>query len=60
MFEILKNINSTELIIIILLLVIVFGTATVSNMAKKGGETYKEVKKIKKEIIEVTKDDHAQ
>lgn len=52
-----KNISSTELIIILLILVILFGTKFVSDLVKRGGETYKEVKKIKKEILEVAKDD---
>ncbi len=57
--EIFKNISSTELIIILLLLVIVFGSKTISDLVKRGGKTYKEVKKIKKEILEVAKDDPA-
>ncbi len=57
MFDLIKNIGSTELIIILLVLVILFGANTISDMAKRGGETLKEVKKIKKDIIEATKDD---
>jgi TatA/E family protein of Tat protein translocase len=59
MFDLVKNIGSTELIIILLVLVILFGANTISDMAKRGGETLKEVKKIKKDIIEATKDDPA-
>ena len=59
MFDLLKNIGSTELIIILLILVIIFGANTISDMAKRGGETLKEVKKIKKDIIDATKDDPA-
>lgn len=59
MFDIVKNIGSTELIIILLVLVILFGANTISDMAKKGGETLKEVKKIKKDIIDATKEDPA-
>lgn len=58
MFELIKNVGSTELLIILLVLVIIFGANTISDMARKGGETLKEVKKIKKDIIEATKDDH--
>lgn len=57
MFDFVKNISSTELIIILLILVIIFGANTISDMAKKGGETLKEVKKIKKDIIEAAKDE---
>ena len=59
MFDLVKNIGSTELIIILLVLVILFGANTISDMAKKGGETFKEVKKIKKDIIDATKEDPA-
>ena len=59
MFDMIKNIGSTELIIILLVLVILFGANTISDMAKKGGETFKEVKKIKKDIIDATKEDPA-
>lgn len=57
MFDLIKNVGSTEIIIILLVLVILFGANTISDMAKKGGETLKEVKKIKKDIIDATKDD---
>ena len=59
MFDLVKNIGSTELIIILLVLVILFGANTISDVAKKGGETFKEVKKIKKDIIDATKEDPA-
>ncbi len=58
MFDILKNIGPSELIIILLILVVIFGTKNISHIAKRSGETYKEVKKIKKEIIEVTEGDN--
>lgn len=57
MLDLVKNIGSTELIIILLVLVILFGANTISDMAKKGGETFKEVKKIKKNILDAAKDD---
>lgn len=58
MLDILRNIGPSELIIILLILVVIFGTKNISHIAKRSGETYKEVKKIKKEIIEVTEDNH--
>ncbi|TXG78367.1 twin-arginine translocase TatA/TatE family subunit [Candidatus Dojkabacteria bacterium] len=58
MLEILKNIGPTELIVILLILVVIFGTKNISDLAKRGGETFKEVKKIKKEITEVTEGDN--
>ena len=57
MFELFKNVGSTELLVVLLILVIIFGASTISDMAKKGGETLKEVKKIKKDLLEATKDD---
>lgn len=59
MLELLKNIGPVELIIILFVLVLIFGANTVSSVAKKGGETLKEVKKIKKDITEVAKEDPA-
>lgn len=50
--DLIKNISSTELIIILLLLIILFGTKRVSDLAKKSGDTIKEAKKIKNEIME--------
>lgn len=55
--ELLKNISSTELIIILLLLIVIFGNKRVSDLAKKSGDTIKEAKKIKDEILEELGDD---
>lgn len=57
MFDLIKNISPTELTLGLFLLTALFGAKTVGDMAKKGGETYKEVKKIKKGIIETTIED---
>lgn len=59
MFDFTKNIGSTELLIILLILVIFFGTNRIAEMARKGGETLKEVKKIKNDLIDAAKDDPA-
>ena len=61
MFDFLKNIGPTELIIIGVILVVFFGSKKIAELGKAGGETVKEMKKIKKEIggamDEVKKDD---
>lgn len=59
MLEFLKNIGPTEIIILLCVLVLIFGANTISNVAKKSGETLKEVKKIKKDIVEAAKDDNS-
>lgn len=50
MFNFLKNIGPTELIIIGVILVVFFGSKKIVELGKAGGETVKEVKKIKKEF----------
>jgi sec-independent protein translocase protein TatA len=50
MLDFLKNIGPTEIIIIILILIVFFGSKKVAGLGKTGGDTVKELKKIKKEI----------
>ena len=50
MFNFFKNISSTELIIIVLILLVLFGARTIIGLGKTSGETVKEIKKIKKEF----------
>lgn len=57
MFDFIKNIGPTEWIILLCVLVLIFGANTISNVAKKGGETLKEVKKIKKDITDAAKEE---
>lgn len=47
MLDFLKNVSPTELTIIGLILVMLFGSRVVVGMAKSAGETMKELKKIK-------------
>ena len=54
MFDFIKNIGPTELIIIALILIVIFGSKVMIGLAKTGGETVKEVKKIKKEFVHST------
>ena len=52
MFDFIRNISPAELIIIAVILVIFFGSKKIASLGKTGGETVKEIKKIKKEITE--------
>lgn len=57
MFDFIKNISPIELGAIALILIVIFGAKTVINMARTGGETFKEIKGIKKTFTEAIKDD---
>ena len=50
MFEFMKNIGPTELIIIVLILIVFFGGRAIVGLARTSGETVKEIKKAKKEF----------
>ncbi len=50
MFDFIKNISSTELIIVLIILTVIFGAKIITGLGKTGGETVKEIKKIKKEF----------
>ena len=57
MLDFLKNISPSELIIIVVILVVLFGSKIIVGVAKTGGETFKEIKKVKKVFTEMVKDD---
>lgn len=59
MLEFIKNISPIELGAIALILVVLFGAKVVTNLAKTGGQTYKEIKNIKKTFNEAVSDDNA-
>lgn len=50
MFNFIRNLGPTELIIIGVILVVFFGAKRIADLGKTGGETVKEMKKIKKEF----------
>ena len=50
MFDFIKNIGPTELIIIVLILIVFFGGRAIVGLARTSGETVKEIKKAKKEF----------
>ncbi len=57
MFDFIKNISSTELIILVIILVLLFGARVAVRLGKTSGETVKELKKIKRTFTEVIDDD---
>lgn len=58
MFDFIKNISPTEIIIIVLILVVLFGgKAIAGRLARTSGETVKEIKKIKKEFTNALEDE---
>lgn len=57
MFDFIKNISPTELAIIVLILLILFGGKLVTRLARTSGETVKEIKKIGKEFTNALEDD---
>jgi len=51
-----KNLGSSEIIIILLILVVLFGSSKISEMAKDLGKTSRELKKVKKEYEDALSD----
>ncbi len=50
MFNFIKNIGSTEIILIVIILIVIFGPRLIKALGRTSGETLKEVKKVKKEF----------
>lgn len=57
MFDFLKNIGPTEIIVIAVILVLIFGAKAITGIARTGGQTVKEIKKIKKEFTNAIHED---
>lgn len=57
MLEFIKNISPTEFGILALLLIVIFGSKTVTKLGKTGGQTLKEIKNIKKTFTQAIEDD---
>ena len=51
MFDFFKNLGTTEIIIIGIILVVFFGSKKIVDLGKTAGETTKEFKKAKKELV---------
>lgn len=52
MLDFIRNISATEWILIALIFVVLFGSKAVKNLGRAGGETFKEIKNIKKSFTE--------
>lgn len=58
MFDFIKNISPLEVGAIGLILIALFGAKIVTNLGRTGGETFREIKKIKKTFTEAIEDDN--
>jgi len=56
MFNFIKNIGPSELVIIGIILIVFFGSKRIANLGKSAGEATKEVKKIKKQFTSAVED----
>ncbi|WKZ25573.1 MAG: twin-arginine translocase TatA/TatE family subunit [bacterium] len=50
------NIGMPEVILIVLILIVIFGSKKISDVAKNAGQAGKELKKIKKEYSKATQE----
>ena len=57
MFDFIKNISPTEIAIIVVILIVLFGAKLIIGLGKTSGETVKEIKTIKKEFTKIVDDD---
>jgi sec-independent protein translocase protein TatA len=57
MFDFIKNIGPTEIIVIAVILVLIFGAKMITGLARTSGQTVKEIKKIKKEFTNAINED---
>ena len=57
MFDFIKNISPTEIAIIVVILIVLFGAKLIIGLGKTSGETVKEMKKIKNEFTKLVEDD---
>jgi TatA/E family protein of Tat protein translocase len=56
MLDFVKNISSTELIIILVILIVFFGGKAIVSLARTSGQTVREMKNIKKEFSRTVDD----
>lgn len=60
MLNFFKTISTTEIVLIVLILVVLFGAKAIVKLGKTSGETVKEVKKIKKEFTKSLGEDYSE
>ena len=56
MFDFIKNLGTTEIIIILVIVVVLFGSNKVKELSHGLGESTKELKKVKSELETTTKE----
>lgn len=56
MFNFINNIGPTEIIVIALIIVIFFGGKIATKLGKASGETFREIKKVKKSFTDAVED----
>jgi Sec-independent protein translocase protein TatA len=57
MFNFIKNIGPTELIVIAIIILFFFGSKIAAKLGRASGETLKEIKKVKKSFNDAVGDD---
>ncbi len=57
MLNFIKNIGPTETILIVLVIVIFFGAKIATRLGRASGETFREIKKVKKSFTDAVSDD---
>lgn len=58
MFNFIKNIGPTEWIIIAVVVVLLFGGKIATKLGRASGETFREIKKVKKSFTDAVSDDN--
>ncbi|MBN1169176.1 twin-arginine translocase TatA/TatE family subunit [Candidatus Woesebacteria bacterium] len=56
MFGFLKNLGPTEIIILAVILILLFGAKAFKSLAKTAGQSFKEMKNIKKNFTDAVED----
>ena len=56
MADFMRNISPTEIGIIVIILIMLFGSRIITKLARTSGETVKEIKNIKKAFTEAVED----
>jgi len=57
MLTFLKNIGPTEIALIALIFIVLFGAKALISLARTSGQTFKEIKKIKKSFTEALEEE---
>ena len=57
MFNFIKNLSPIEIGIIVLILVVLFGAKAITGLARTGGKSFIEIKKVKQTFTEAIDDD---